>query len=217
MKTKIYLGLICIFFAGFNSVNAQANRVGETMIGFGVGYSNFNSYLYYGAQPSLELPELSATLDYFVISNYSIGLGVAYQSVSGGGNFYSYPNTTSFTENVNRVNVSLRSVVYFTKDTKPEFYGGVCIGYEYFNYQYNPTPNVGNYPNYGNNNQPLTAPTIQAFLGVRAMITPAFGTYFEVGTGIPFFAEMGFSFSLGGKPADATPVQGPTGPSPYVR
>jgi hypothetical protein len=225
MKAKIYsLTIAVIFFIGMNKTIAQSNRAGETMFGFGVGYTTFNTYLDNNAQPSLELPELSASVDYFVIPGYSIGLGVAYQSIKGGGNYNinNYPNPPligSFTETISRVNVSLRSVVYFNKDARPQFYGGVCIGYEYFTYQYDPfNPNVNNQYPYAYRQQPLTAPTIQAFVGARAMITQGFGTYFEVGTGIPFYAEMGFSFSFGGKPADPNIIiQAPAGPSPYVK
>ena len=119
------LAVAMLFCAAMNEATAQSMKAGSTMLGIGVGYSNFNGYLYNSVQPSLELPELSATLDYFVIPNYSIGLGVAYQSASGSGEIYTYqyPNNgqMSFNESVNRVNVSVRSVVYFTKDMKPSF------------------------------------------------------------------------------------------------
>jgi hypothetical protein len=94
----------------------------------------------------------------------------------------------------------------------------VCLGYEYFNYNYSPfNPYTLNNQYYGSQ-QPLTAPTIQAFVGVRAMITSSFSTYFELGSGIPFYAEMGFSFSFGGKPGEVSPQApaGPNGSLPYV-
>lgn len=219
MNHKILITALSVTLLGVFSGYAQDRRAGEVMISAGAGYSNlrdtYNSYL---TQINTELPEFNGTLDYFVIPEYSIGVSVAYQSIQGNSNYNNYPNQ-QFTETVTRFNVSLRSLVYFNKSTRPGFYGGVRLGYQNFTDQFNPTnPNMGNYPT---SNQPKDAPTIQAFAGVRAMITSGFSTYFELGTGNPYFAEMGFSFNFGGRPAPSslTPPssQGAGGNSPYVR
>jgi|GEM_PF-2461162 len=218
MKSKIYLLLFtAIVLLGTKPLKAQ-DRAGQTMLSLGVGYSLFSTeYVtgYSSLQSNFSVPELAATVDYFVINMYSVGLNVAYQSASGTyNNYYGNPGF-SYKESVSRVNVNVRSIVHFTKHMNPDFYGGIRLGYAYYNYTYSGSP----YYPYYNNEQPLTQPTIQAFLGVRAIITPVFSTYLEVGTGTPYIAEMGFSFSLGGKSAPETPVANPTGPGgppPYV-
>lgn len=189
------------------------------MLSVGGGYSNISEY-YAISQINNELPELSATVDYLVIPEYSIGASISYQNVRGSGYYTNYGGgSVQYTETISRYNIGIRSLVYFNKSARPGFYGGVRLGYQQFVNEYNPTNPYNN--GYPVNNEPKNEPTIQAFVGVRAAITPGFSTYFELGTGNPYFAEMGFSFNFGGRPAASSatpPASQNTGSSaPYVR
>ena len=192
MKITFIISVFLLLFGCVTRLGAQENKPGQTMISIGAGYGNITSNT---GPVTSELPELSGTIDYFVISNYSMGVSAAYQSITSNYTYGgSYPNPpTNYSETQSRFNVSIRSLVYFTTQNKPGLYAGVRLGYAYWLYSYSPSnPNP-------NNTQPSRSPTFQVFAGARATITGGFSTYFELGIGAPYYAEMGFSICLGGR------------------
>jgi hypothetical protein len=209
----ILISAVCLI----GSLKAQESRAGATMISVGAGYGNLSSDVSGNVVSST--PEVNGTIDYFVIKCYSIGVSGAYQSVSSPNAFYNYNylgyNNGTYSQTLSRFNLSLRSLFYFTKMDNPVFYIGLRVGYEFFKDDitpyspYNSTTNL-------DPNQNTT--TFQVLMGVRAYITPDFSTYLELGTGVPSYAEMGFSISIGGKSSASLPAStsGPAGPAPYV-
>jgi hypothetical protein len=203
----VILGLL-----GINSSFAQSitgNKPEQFMLSLGAGYSNLTASetLGYGLQQTSEIPELSGTLEYFILSNYALGVNAAYQSLGEKG-YYSnnIGSITPYTENISRFNIAVRSTIYFTKASLLDFYGGLQIGYEYWYYNYS-LPNPYQYNSgYNNNTTPTNSPTLQAFIGGRAHISQDFSTYVEVGTGVPYWAELGFSLSIGGNPVSKVAV-----------
>jgi hypothetical protein len=200
--TTIILSVLSTLIGNFS--NAQANRPGEVMLSLGAGYSNLSTTVSTAPEQVMEIPEISCTLEYFALSNYAIGLSTSYQTISENGSYYSNGNPTikNYTEDISRFTIALRPTFYFSKTSTTNFYAGIQIGFEYWYYKYpqgNPNQNsygTGNY-SYNFTVPSEYSPILQAFVGVRAQVTKVFSTYAELGTGLPFWGEIGVSIGFG--------------------
>jgi hypothetical protein len=199
MKYKrLYLSLLICLMSYCSLYGQNTNQAGQLMFSAGAGLSNLKTSFIFPKQSNI--PEFNGTIDYFILRWFSIGVSASYQTVEASNYFnWYFPDGTTFngnlSESLSRFNISARPTVYITKFNNPLLYGGLRIGYEFFRDMYtpfNPGNPTGN-PKYAEFPDGLTW---QVYIGARAYLTKFLSAYLEVGTGIPYYAELGLSYSL---------------------
>lgn len=141
-------------------------------------------------------PVYSSTIDYCILNKFSIGFGVAWQSILDNPN----ANTSivyNVTERITRTNVAIRFLGHIDKDTAVDFYYGIRTGLSSWTDNIITDPNNPPMPTQFYSKKTLSAISIQALFGVRFYLTDFIGLHAETGIGAPYFAEGGITIRIG--------------------
>jgi hypothetical protein len=166
-------------------------------------------------------PVYSLNADYSYDQKFSVGFGVAWQTlkinpyksytftyissyylVGTPGGFYTIPASTrsitygapdeQIVETLTRLNVGLRLLYHIRNDDVKDFYLGTRIGLSFWTDQSSPA-------GYNTTEGNVMLPSIQAFIGLRREINNYMGFYIEGGLGSPYFADGGIYFKVNTK------------------
>jgi hypothetical protein len=188
-----------------SSENIPINIKGKLYVNGGIGYSLILQRIYssmanqeaapYGISES---PVYNANIDYGIGKKISIGLGAAYQTATGAPTGTLYFQHSYYTENLTRLNLSVRALREIITKKHFELYYGLRAGISFWTDFVTPIPPPTStaQPTLGKNHD--TYPSIQLPLGIR-VFTGHLGVHFEVAIGTPYFAEGGITFRIGKK------------------
>lgn len=140
-------------------------------------------------------PVYSINIDYSLYRKYSLGIGVAWQSMKI--NPYVYNNLPYYTggpdetavENLTRLNAGARFLYHIRNDDEKDFYVGFRTGLSFWTDHSNP-------PGFNSEGGLGTKPSIQGIIGLRKDITDYLGIYLEGAVGSPYFANTGIYLKM---------------------
>lgn len=184
-----------------NSNNFEQSSKGNLYVSAGLGASIIQAEIYdgqgehsYNAIGTSQSLVYNGTIDYGIARIITIGAGVAYQTSLGipvGGEY------NSATEEITRLNVSIRILWNMPFSKHFEIYGGLRTGSSFWTDKI-----ISPEPQSSINHNPLTmtAPNFTRFsvqfpCGVRYFIG-FIGAHLELGIGTPYFIEGGISFRI---------------------
>lgn len=176
--------LICIFILlssvcyGQDTLQKKIHLSnGALIINAGIGFSTIQWAVSGISNSANTSPVYSGTLDYGFDNLFSIGVGVAQQSID-------------IIPICARTNTAIRILAYDNGNNIFDFYTGFRVGVSFWTG--NPSLNTLNVP-LGKNN---TYMSFQALSGARVFISNIVGVHIEAGLGTPYFFEGGLTMRI---------------------
>ncbi len=196
MRPKIFLLFALLFTTG---LFAQSFEKGTTDINLGIGFG-----VPYASGHYRVLPPLSASLDYGITDDISIGGYLGYTAITwrytgsdwckNGPNWvrYDYVDDYRWSYHI----FGLRGAYHFArfiKEDKVDLYAGLMLGYNYASYRYKTNEACRNSvtytgPHYG-------GVAFGAYVGCRYRFSDKIGVFGEVGYGLSYLT-LGVNFKL---------------------
>lgn len=144
-------------------------------------------------------PVYSGMLDYGINEEYSIGIGVAWQSMSDHPvSTYSvlFANNSivyGVTEHMTRTNTALQILRHFGKrahGAHADFYSGIRVGESFW------TDNTSPYTPSLDSKKRLRDLSVQLLFGYRVFVSTILALHLETGVGTPYFFEAGITVRI---------------------
>jgi hypothetical protein len=198
----IVLQLFCT--AQKDTLHKRGVGPGTININLGIGYSTIfyaaNGIApYQAAQPIFILPAVTAFTDYNCTRRSSVGAAITYQYI------FQYPVDNNDeviyheTQFMQRINVSFRYLLHFSRKPENDFYIGIRPGLSIWIDNTTSSDNAtGAYNPAAVGTTRVINPSIQFLIGYKGYVSKHVGVHFELGIGTSCLLEGDLSYRFNG-------------------
>lgn len=196
--------LLVTLFLCSNNLFAQ-NKVGETSVSVITGVSLIGLYydapllLSTGSSNELKYtsnttPVFGLAIDYSLIDLFSIGLAGSFQHFE---NRVSLNSFSAYTRHeVNRINLSVRSLFHIPNKEKVDLYGGLRLGATLWRDSESASFDANNNKLSGEKQGNYVLPSFQLLIGVKVYLIDNLALNAELAIGSPYFLAIGLAYTF---------------------